>query len=115
MYYKVMEIRDNDKICIIAPICAKLDKYKTQRVLNRINRESRQVAIDLSYVQDCSIDFIEGIKALAQKNLGIFNIPSDIFVLFNIMGLDKTANLYVSELDFEENSRQLINRKFSVI
>lgn len=115
MYYKIMEIRDNDKICIIAPICAKLDKYKTQRIIKRVKNEARQVAIDLSYVQDCSIDFIEGLKTLAEKKLGIFNIPSDIFVLFNIMNLDKTAKLYVSELDFEEDSRQLINRNFSII
>ena len=110
-----MEIRDNDNICIIAPISAKLDDYNVLRVLKRISKETRQVAIDLSYVEDCSIDFIEGIKVLANKNLGIFNIPSDIFVLFNIMGLDKTVKLYVSESDFKENTRQLINRKFSII
>ena len=110
-----MEIRDNNKICIIAPICAKLDKYKTKRVLNKINSETRQVAIDLSYVQDCSIEFIEALKTLTNKKIGIFNIPSDIFVLFNIMSLDKSVELYVSELDFEEKSRQLINRKFSIV
>lgn len=110
-----MEIRDNDKICIIAPICSKIDERKAKRVFEEIKKESRQVALDLSHVQECTIEFIDGIKTLADKQLGIFNISSDIFVLFNIMGLDKSAKLYVSELDFEENSRQLINRKFSIV
>lgn len=109
-----MEIRENEKVCIIAPICSKLDKYKTQRMLDKIVKESRKVAIDLTYVKDCTIDFIDGIKACAGKDLGIFNIPSDIFVLFNIMNLDKVAKLYVSEVDFESDSRRLINRKFSI-
>lgn len=110
-----MEIRDNDKICIIAPICEIIDKHKTTRILEKINKDSRRVAIDLSYVQECSIDFIEALKSLPQKNLGIFNIPSDIFVLFNIMDLDKSIKFYVSEMDFESDSHQIINRKFALI
>lgn len=110
-----MEIRENKNVCIIAPICSKLDKYKTQRILERVRKESRHVAIDLGYVKDCTMDFIEGILTCANKDLGIFNIPSDIFVLFNVMNLDKFVKLYVSEMDFETSSRQLINRKFSII
>jgi len=110
-----MEIRYNKNVCIIAPICKKIDSFKTKCILEKIQNENRQIAIDLAYVQECTIDFIEAIKKLAEKNLGIFNIPSDVFVLFNIMDLDKTAKLFVSELDFETNSHQIINRKFAII
>ncbi len=110
-----MEIRDNDRFCIIAPLCCKLDKYKTGKVIAAIQKESRDVALDLSYIQDCTIDFIEGLKTITNKEISIFNIPSDIFVLFNIMKLDKEIKLFVSESDFEENSRQLINRSFAVV
>lgn len=110
-----MEIRDNDKICIIAPIRSKIDSYTSKRILERIKRESREVAIDLSYVEDCSIEFIEGLKNLSNKGIGVFNIPSDIFVLFNIMNLDKTVKLFVSEIDYKEDARQLVNRRFAVI
>ena len=110
-----MEIRDNDKICIIAPICTKIDSFKTSCILKRINRETRRIAIDLSYVQECSIEFIEAIKTLSDKTISIFNIPSEIFVLFNIMNVDKSAKLYVSELDFKSDSHQIINRKFAII
>lgn len=111
-----MEIRDNKKVCIIAPISNTLDKYRAKRIIKKIEEESRNIAIDLKYVSDCTIDFIESIVDLAsKKDIGVFNIPSDIFVLFNIMNIDKSLKLYVSEIDFEEKSRQLINRKFSLI
>ena len=110
-----MEIRENNRVCIIAPICKKLDAIKIDRIVNKALKESRSVAIDLNYVEECSIDFIEAIKSIKNKKIGIFNIPSDIFVLFNFMNLDKFVNLYVSEQDFETNSHQLINRKFSLV
>ena len=110
-----MEIRDNDKVCIIAPICNVLDKRRVSKILEKIQNETREVALDLTYVRDCTEDFIECLKKMAGKNIGIFNIPSDIFVLFNLMGIDKSVKLFVSEIDFMENSRQLINRKFSVV
>ena len=39
-----MEIRDNDKICIIAPICTKIDSFKTSCILKRINRDEKEYA-----------------------------------------------------------------------
>lgn len=111
-----MEIRDNDKICIFAPLGERLDKRESERLLKEISLETRQIGIDLKYVYDCTIDFIEALKLSAkQKQIAIFNIPSDIFTLFNIMNLDKAVNLYVSEYDFENNSRRLINRHFKLI
>ena len=110
-----MEIRFNDDLCIIAPLCNKIDERATQSILKKISKESRKVAIDLNYVHECSIEFIEALKNCVDKNLGVFNIPSDIFVLFNIMNVDKHVKLYVSEMDFEENSRQILNRKFKLI
>ena len=110
-----MEMRFNDDLCIIAPLCNKIDERTTQCILRKISKESRKVAIDLNYVQECSIEFIEALKNNVDKNLGVFNIPSDIFVLFNIMNVDKHVKLYVSEMDFVENARQILNRKFRLI
>jgi anti-anti-sigma regulatory factor len=115
VYYNYMEIRDNDKICIFAPLSPNLDKYESARLAKNINSESREVAIDLQYVEDCTIDFIELLRKISKiKEIGIFNIPSDIFTLINIMGIDKVVKIFVNELDFEENQRQLINRRFSI-
>jgi anti-anti-sigma regulatory factor len=110
-----MEIRENDTLCVIAPIQNELSDYKVKRIIDRINRETRKVSIDLSNVDSCSNFFIESLTKLKDKDLSIFNINSDIFVLFNLMNIDKTLKLFVSELDFEEDARRLINRKFSIV
>ena len=115
MYYVNMEIRDNNNICIITPLSTRLDGRKTDKIIARLLNEQRVVGLDLSYVQDCTIDFIDAIKGLIDKNLGVFNINSDMFVLFNMMNLDKCVMLFVTESDFEHGARQLINRKFSLL
>lgn len=111
-----MEIRENNKICIIAPLVGKLDKRQSIRIFETIKKDSRKIGIDLNYVSDCTYDFIEEIQTYSKTNkIGIFNIPSDLFSLFNVMEIDKFAQLFVSEQDFLNNSRQLINRKFAVV
>lgn len=111
-----MEIRENEKFCIFAPLGGKLDLRESERLLKEISAETRQVGIDLKYVYDCTIDFIDILKHSAKsKQIAIFNIPSDIFALFNIMKLDKAVNLYVSENDFQEHTRRLINRNFQLV
>ena len=111
-----MEIRDNDKICIYAPLATKLCRYESLRLLKNVLKEQRLVGIDLNYVEECSIEFINALKEISSvKNIGIFNIPSDIFTLFNVMQIDKCVNLFVSEMDFKANQHQLINRKFVVV
>jgi len=111
-----MEKRENQNVCIFTPLCPKMDKRSWSKIAEKIEQDSRLLALDLSYVQDCTIEFIEGLKEISQKkNLGVFNIPSDIFVLFNVMNIDKSVKLFVNESDFEYNCRQIINRKFSLI
>ncbi len=115
-YDRNMEIRENEKFCIFAPLHAKLNQYESNRIKRNIMKEERMVAIDLNYVEECSIDFINTVKEIcAEKSIGIFNIPSDIFTLFNVMQIDKVAQLFVSELDFKSEQRQLINRCFKVV
>ncbi|MCQ2739377.1 MAG: hypothetical protein MJ237_04030 [bacterium] len=111
-----MEITEYEDFCIYAPLSSKLDGHECERLVLELISETRPVAIDLSYVNDCSTEFIVRLKQLVSiKNFGIFNIPSDIFAIFNLMGLDKTFNLYVCEDDCKSSIRQLVNRKFSVI
>ena len=111
-----MEIRDNDSFYIIAPLSTKIDSHETERIVSEIMCEERNIGLDLRFVFDCTIDFVENLKMICDsKKISIFNINSDVFAIFNYMDLDKFANLFVSELDFEENKRQLINRSFSVV
>lgn len=115
-YYFSMEIRDNNKFYIIAPLNPRLDRRELERIQAETLNENRIIGLDLSYVYDCTIDFIAGLKELCRlKPISIFNINSDVFAIFNCMDTDKYAKLFVSELDFEEDVRQLINRKFLLI
>ena len=111
-----MEIRENSTQCIYAPLSKHLGAYETSRLLKELNKEERIIAIDLQYTEDCSIEFIEALKTISStKKIGIFNIPSDIFAIFNYMNIDRCVKLFVNQLDFEEDERQIINRKFAVV
>ena len=111
-----MEIRYNDKICIYTPLMSKLSDFECKKLFKKMEDDSRKIALDLNYTNDITVDFIEHIKDLCtKKEVGIFNISSDVFTLFNFMKIDKTARLFVSELDFEEDCRQLLNRNFSIV
>ncbi len=111
-----MEIRENDNCFIITPLSPKLDLRETQRLINEAQCAMKRISFDLEYVHDCTIEFIAGIKKFSQTaEIGVFNIPSDLFALFNMMNLDKALKFFVSETDFVEDSRTLVNRRFSVL
>ena len=109
-----MEIRKSHKCCIITPLSPKLSKHESNRLRDEIlNSDTLRIGIDMSFVQDCTIDFI---KTIAQfNNISFFNIQSDIFALFTNMNLDKTLSLFVSEIDFLDNKRRLLNRQFNLV
>ena len=108
-----MEINLSNNHCIIKPLCQKITKREAERLFDEVKNHNEALALDMSFVNDCTIDFIELFKDI--KNLSLFNINSDIFSLFLSMNLDKTFKLFVSELDFIEDRHQLINRKFSIV
>lgn len=109
-----MEINLKDNCRIITPLSPKLTDWEAERLDEEIlNNAELRTALDMSLVQDCTIDFIEGIKK--HKNISMFNINSDIFAIFMSMDLDKTLKLFVSEIDFLNDKHQLINRKFSLV
>ena len=111
-----MEIRDNNSVYILAPLSPVLDKNEAKRVFFNLEQETRRIALDLSYVVDCTADFFEALNEFSKKKeVSLFNITSDIFVLLNSLGLDRCIKLFVSELDFEENSREIVNRRFSLV
>lgn len=111
-----MEIISTDTHCTFTPLSSIIDARVSERIFNKIINETKSISLNLSFVQDCSIEFIESLREYSsKKNLKIFNINSDVFAIFNFMEIDKHAELYVSEIDCDQNTRRLINRNFSVI
>lgn len=109
-----MIIKTSENFCIITPISNSINNREALRLQEELtNNEGYDIALDLSYVEDCSIDFIELLKSA--HNISLFNISSDIFALFYAMGIDRLANLFVSELDFKANKHRLLQRNFKII
>ena len=112
-----MEIIESNENIIIKPYSPILNKRESYRLFESIkNISSGKIGIDLSLVNECTNEFINVLEELAQKrNIGVFNIPSDIFTIFSFMDFDKKIQLFVSQMDFENDIRQLLIRRFSVI
>ena len=109
-----MEIMLKNNCCIITPLSPKLNERETERLSEELyNNSEYRTALNMCYVNDCTIDFVEKIKNC--ENISLFNINSDIFAILTSMNLDKKLKLFVSELDFLNDKHQLLNRKFTLI
>ena len=109
-----MEVTINNNYCIITPLSPKMDEHETERLVHEIAlHNDKNIGIDLSWVEDCTIDFLD--KLYRIYDIGLFNISSNILVLLFSMGIDKNLNLYVSLPDFLDNKRRLLNRKFHTV
>ena len=109
-----MEITEKDNCRIITPLSPKITDWETERLKEELAiYTERRIAIDMSFVQDCTIDFIDEIKS--HEGISLFNISADIFAILTSMNLDKKLKLFVSELDFLNDKHQLLNRKFSIV
>lgn len=108
-----MEIQASQKYCIITPLSPKLDAREANRLREEMKNYSDQnIGINLNYVEDCSIEFLD---AAIEFHADFFNIQSDIFSLLNLMNLDKLINLYTTEEDFLTQKHRILNRKFSIV
>ena len=109
-----MEILALKKHCIITPLSPKLDLREADKIVEAAKSfKDVLVGFDLSYVKDCTFEFIEEIKKL--EYVSLFNITSDIFALLTLMNLDKKFNIYVSKNDFLENKHRILNRNLTLL
>ena len=108
-----MEIKYIDKNCIITPLSPRLDKREVNRLISELAENNlSKIGLNLDFVKDCTIDFFENLKS---KEISLFNVPSDIFSLLNIMNYTKEFTIYANEIDFLDNKREIINRKFQIV
>jgi hypothetical protein len=109
-----MEIIINDTHCIITPLSKKLTRNDVERLKQEIySIDNKKIGLNLLCVNECTIEFFDLIKNI--KNLGLFNINSDLFAILLSMNFDKVTKLYVCENDFIDEARQLLARKFQIV
>lgn len=108
-----MEILTSQKYCILTPLSQTLDGYQVKRLVEEIkNYKNLTVGIDLNFVEDCTIEFLDALKEL---KIACFNIHSDIFSIFNLTNMDKIIPLYTTEEDFRDKKHRLINRNLQLV
>lgn len=77
------------------------------------NCKSKRVAIDLGNIKIAHNCFFEVLKEFAEhKKLSLFNIPPDVNLLLYLMNYNPYIKLYVNEMDFIDQKRELIYRNF---
>ena len=78
-------------------------------LMDKMDLDTKPVALDLKEVESVTEDFSETTK------LTLLNIPSELFALLNLRRYDKNVKMFNNNLDFIEDKRELINRKFHIV
>jgi hypothetical protein len=89
--------------------------FKLQKILNEFPFD-KSIALNLNDVDSICVEFLDLLKETSRKRrISLTNIQAEIFVLLNLTKYDKFAPLFLSDIDFLEQKRALINRRFSVL
>ena len=85
-------------------------------LLDKMDFNSKPIALDLKEVESVTEDFFTFIKNFSETTrLTLLNIPSELFALLNLRRYDQNVKMFNSNLDFFEDKRELINRKFHIV
>ncbi len=77
---------------------------------------NKSIALDLQYVDFVCVEFLEFLKEKSnQQKIALINLEPELFVLLNLTKYDKFAHIFSSEMDFGEQKRSLINRRFAIL
>jgi len=78
-----------------------------------INKLNKPVVIDLDGVEDCVNDFYRMFEMFS--DLTLLNVESRMLSTIYMTGFDKFVTIYGEDVSFEDKSRQLVNRKLSLV
>ena len=78
-----------------------------------INKLNKPVVIDLDGVENCVNDFYRMFEMFS--NLTLLNVESRMLSTIYMTGFDKFVTIYGEDVSFEDKSRQLVNRKLSLV
>lgn len=85
-------------------------------LMDKMDLNTKPVALDLKEVESVTEDFFTFIKNFSETTkLTLLNIPSELFALLNLRRYDKNVRMFNNNLDFVEDKRELINRKFHIV
>jgi len=115
-YHYSMIIHASKNHYIFNPQISDMD-YNAVRAIEGFilsNQLDKPLAIDLQQVKTCCRELFELLNK-SKRKLFLINVPSEIYTMINLLEYDKNTGVFVSELDLEENKRELKNRKFAIV
>ena len=108
-----MELIERGSHYILTPNIQSITEKDVKTIDNTVTKLKKPVVIDMNGIYSCVNSFYYLLKKLG--NMTLINPESDLLTTLFITGFDKYVKIFTEEVSLEDNSRALINRKFSVV
>jgi len=112
-----MYIRDNKQGFIVDLSNSVIDDICVDEIRDyfRLHKKRKRIAFNLHNVEVKSHNFFEFLKSFSEKQkISVFNIASDLFILFNLMKYNAYVDFFNREDDFLNNKFSLVSRNFRI-
>lgn len=77
---------------------------------------NKDIALNLQDVDYVCVEFLDFLKKTStHRKISLTNIQAEIFVLLNLTKYDKFAHIFLNDIDFTQQKRRLLNRRFAVL
>ena len=111
-------IKENAKKCIIKIHAVDLSAETIFRVKKLMRRVSPQkaIALNLEKIESITPEFLSFIKLCERKQkLSLTETPCEVFAILNLTQYAKFVNMFLTDKDFYEHKRTLIERNFKLV
>ncbi len=89
--------------------------YKYLKSPFRLNIRRKNIAINMKNIDSVSGEFFLALKRLSKYNISLYNVGLNVSLLLELTNARKSIKVFANELDFIEEKRLLVNRKFKVV
>ncbi len=108
-----MKLSDMKSHYVLSPNTPTITDKTVCDMFLTMNKLKKPVVIDLDGVEDCVNDFYRLFEMFS--DLTLLNVESRMLSTIYMTGFDKFVTIYGENVSFQDKSRQLINRKFSIV
>lgn len=81
----------------------------------RMGMKKKNIAINMKNIDSVSGEFFLAMKKLSKYNLSLYNLGLNLSLLLELTNTSKNVKIFVNELDFIEEKRLLVNRRFKIV
>ncbi len=107
---KLSDMKSHYVLSLNTPTITELNVCEMFTTLNRLNKP---VVIDLDGVDDCVNDFFRIFEMFS--DLTLLNVDSQILSAIYMTGFDKFVTIYGEDISYNDKSRSLVKRNFSLV